>query len=130
MDRVLTGVGGLLIVLVFGACGAQAQTNYRACMNVAVTTGDMKACQTAGLAEADAWLNAAYRKAMDALPVDQQEKLRKSERLWITFRDADCGAFYGKDTGTMASIQGGACMLDRSEQRIQNLAEFSNPLGG
>ncbi len=99
-------------------------------MNVAVTTGDMKACQTAGLAEADARLNAAYRKAMDALPVDQQEKLRKSERLWITFRDADCGAFYGKDTGTMASIQGGACMLDRSEQRIQNLAEFSNPLGG
>jgi uncharacterized protein YecT (DUF1311 family) len=127
MARVLTGFGLLFIVLVFGASGAQAQTKYGACMNVAVTTVDMKACQTAGLAESDARLNAAYRKAMDALPVDQQEKLRKSERLWITFRDADCGAFYGRDTGTMASIQGGACMLDRSEQRIQNLAEFSNP---
>ena len=127
MIRVLIGFGWLLIVLVFGASVAQAQTKYGACMNVAVTTVDMQACQTAGLADADARLNAAYRKAMDALPADQQEKLRKSERLWITFRDADCGAFAGKDTGTMASVQGGACMIDRSEQRIQNLAEFSNP---
>lgn len=126
MDRGLIGFAALFIVLASSAGDARAETKYGACMTVAVSTVEMQACQKAGLAEADVRLNAAYRKAIDALPADQQERLRKSERLWITFRDADCAAFYGNDTGTMAGIQAGGCMIDRSEQRIANLSEFFN----
>lgn len=126
MARRVTGFAWCFGVVAFTAGGAHAESKYDACMNGASSTVAMQDCQMAALAEVDTRLNAAYRKAIDALPVDQQEKLRKSERLWITFRDADCGVFYGNDTGTMATIQGGGCMIERSEQRIQNLAAFSN----
>ncbi len=115
----------VLIVGAFAAPAHAADTAYDSCMNKAVSTRDMQECQKAALAAIDVRLNAAYRKAMAALPADQQEKLRTSERLWIGFREADCQTFYGKETGTMATIQGGACMMDRAEQRILNLAEFS-----
>lgn len=122
----LTIAAGLLAGGIAQAQAAKGSVLDR-CMDTAMATSAMQACQTAGLAEVDVRLNAAYRKAMTALAPDQQEKLRAAERLWINFRQVDCDVFYGKETGTMATVQGGSCMIDHAEQRIVDLKGFSEP---
>ena len=97
---------------------------YAACMARAGTTADMRSCQRAGLSDAGARLTAAYAKALAALPADQQTKLREAERRWLAFRSSDCGVFFGNRTGTIAPVQSGGCMIDRTETRIKNLQEL------
>ncbi len=116
----------LVLVLIAGSASAQPAklSAYDACMSKAQSTVAMQDCQKAGLAAADARLNAVYRKILALLPADQQEKLRKSERAWIAFRDADCDVYIGKETGTMASIDVGACVIARTGERVVTLGGF------
>jgi uncharacterized protein YecT (DUF1311 family) len=114
----------LLAAASCGAAAAQATDTYAACMTKAQTTVAMQDCQKAGLAEVDKQLGDAYARAMAALPEDQKAKLLAAERLWITFRSADCGVFTGKTTGTISTVQVGSCMIDRAKQRIVDLGNF------
>ena len=95
-------------------CSAHANTTYA-----------MVECNKTELARVDARLATAYAKTLAALPSDQQTKLKQSEQMWVAFRKADCGVFYGTSTGTIASVQGGACMISRANRRIADLAEFT-----
>ena len=115
---------GLIVLAALMLTAAPAHAQMEKCFKSAVSTAEMRACQQLGLAEVDARLNAAYRRAMAALAPDRQEKLRRSERAWITFRDLDCDVHVGADTGTLATIEVGSCLIDRREQRIRDLAEF------
>jgi uncharacterized protein YecT (DUF1311 family) len=99
---------------------------YSACMNRAQSTRDMQECQTAGLLDANARLATAYAAALAKLPADQRAKLRKAQALWTLFRKTDCQVFYGAQTGTVATIRGGACVLERTEHRIEDMHDFSN----
>jgi uncharacterized protein YecT (DUF1311 family) len=124
-----THLAALLIVPagLFIACGSPAAAApklaaaYAACMAKANTTLDMKACQQAGLTEANARLAAAYAQALNVLPADQRVKLRAAQRLWIAFRASDCAVFFGSQTGTIAGVEAGSCLIDRTERRIENL---------
>jgi uncharacterized protein YecT (DUF1311 family) len=93
-------------------------------MKKAESTRDMQACQTAGLADANARLGTAYAATLAKLPADQRAKLRKSEALWTNFRKTDCDVFYGDQTGTIATVQGGSCMIERTERRIEDMHDF------
>lgn len=106
------------------ATAAKPAGTYSACMAKANSTRDMQNCQTAGLAEAESGLGAAYTQAIAALPTDQQAQLRAAQRRWIAFRRADCRVFYGRQTGTIATIEGGRCMIDRTHDRINELRDF------
>jgi uncharacterized protein YecT (DUF1311 family) len=97
---------------------------YTACMAKANSTRAMQVCQQAGLADANARLAVAYAKALATLPTDQQAKLREAQRRWIAFRSSDCDVFYGKQSGTIATIEGGDCLIDRTDVRINNLLHF------
>jgi uncharacterized protein YecT (DUF1311 family) len=44
--------------------------------------------------------------------------------LWTTFRASDCDVFYGNETGTIATVQGGSCMIERTERRIEDMHDF------
>jgi uncharacterized protein YecT (DUF1311 family) len=99
---------------------------YSACMNRAQSTRDMQECQTEGLVDANARLATAYAATLAKLPADRQAKLRKAQALWTLFRNADCQVFYGAQSGTMATIRGGACVLERTERRIEDMHDFSN----
>ncbi|MDP4022772.1 lysozyme inhibitor LprI family protein [Methylobacterium sp. NEAU 140] len=123
------GVGaGLVLGLVVAAAPSRAgDEGYRSCMARSASTYASVQCQTAELARVEAELNATYRTVLSALPQDQQEKLRAAERLWVAFRQSDCDVFYGQQTGTIASIQGGDCMIARARQRIRDLKVFTEP---
>jgi uncharacterized protein YecT (DUF1311 family) len=106
------------------AAVATADAAYAACMAKATSTHDMQLCQRAGRAAADARVAAAYADALGALPPDQQAKLRESQRRWTAFRSQDCSVFFGKETGTAATVTAGGCMIDRAEDRIKDLRGF------
>jgi uncharacterized protein YecT (DUF1311 family) len=99
------------------------------------TTVGMMFCT---LAEHDAWddlLNREYRAAMaaaQAADVAEAEHfpehavmadaLRKAQRAWIAFRDAECGFAHAQwGAGTMRQIAGASCHLDMTAQRTIHL---------
>jgi len=104
--------------------GNAAKTIYDACMAKAASTRDMSMCQSAEVARLDGRLAGVLAKALAALPADQSAKLRASQRLWVTFRQSDCDVFYGNETGTIATINGGDCMISRTKDRIVDLQAF------
>lgn len=121
-----------LITTAFAAClplGAHAQETmspaYSACINRAQSTLDMVTCMNAEMDVQDKALNANYQSALAMFPPDQQTKLRKAQRIWLDFRKADCDVFYGKETGTMASIEAGQCMLQHTAKRAEELKRLA-----
>lgn len=117
----VAGCAGAWLLL---AAAGPPPSRLDACLKTAVSTMEMVDCQNAEMARLDALLNAAYAKAMANLPADQQAKLRTAERNWIVFRQSDCEVFYGETTGTIAHIQGGECMIDRTRKRIEDLRKI------
>jgi uncharacterized protein YecT (DUF1311 family) len=101
-----------------------AKTIYDTCMAKAVSTRDMSMCQSAEVVRLDRLLAAALAKAIVSLPADRRAKLRVSQRLWVTFRQHDCEVFYGSEAGTIATIDGGDCMISRTKDRIADLHAF------
>jgi uncharacterized protein YecT (DUF1311 family) len=106
-----------------------ATSSYAACMAKAVSTRDMQACQQHAIMAANARLRTALAAAMRALPADRQAKLKVAQQQWLIFRQSDCEVFYGNDTGTIATVRGGQCVLDRTADRIEQLHDFSRPEG-
>lgn len=125
MKRRVSILAALAALALSGAAMAQdipgTSAAYSACMGRAQSTLDMVTCMNAEMAVQDQALNANYKSALAALPPDQQAKLRKAQRLWLDFRKADCDVFYGKETGTFASIAAGMCMLRHTARRAEDL---------
>jgi uncharacterized protein YecT (DUF1311 family) len=64
-------------------------------------------CQKAKPANLDKRLSAAYQEALKQAECDKQcEQLRKTQRLWLQYREADC-EYYELRGGTIARIYGG-----------------------
>ena len=119
------------IGIVTGACMARPDGS---------TTVGMMFCN---LEERDLWdqgLNAVYGQLMAGeKAADEEERkhfpefanradsLRKAQRAWIAFRDADCGYSYARwGAGSMRQIVGSACLLDMTAQRYLELASYLN----
>jgi uncharacterized protein YecT (DUF1311 family) len=98
---------------------------YSRCMERANSTVDMQTCQQAGLLDANRRLAIALAKTLAALPPDQREKLSEAQQRWTDFRQSDCRVFYGKSAGSVATVRGGSCMIERTESRIGELTIFA-----
>ena len=113
----------------FAMCGPQARAQeagsespaLKACLAKAETTASVVGCQNDEMAVLDRALNDVYKTALAGLPTDQKMKLRAAQRAWLDFRTRDCDVFYGKETGTIASIEAGACMLTHTMRRVDDL---------
>ncbi|MBT8379336.1 MAG: DUF1311 domain-containing protein [Ignavibacteria bacterium] len=71
------------------------------------TTIGMINCIQTAMEEWDAELNKYYKRLMNTLNTDEQEKLRDAQRQWLVFRDKEfefIGMRYGKMEGTMFNI--------------------------
>jgi len=86
-----------------------------------VATPDISACIDSNLEEADAQLNAVYSKLFSLL--EDPSNLRKSERAWITFRDANCEFLWGKKykSERMAFT---SCLEKKTLERTQELQNY------
>jgi uncharacterized protein YecT (DUF1311 family) len=74
----------------------------------------------------DARLNAAYQTAMGQLDGDRADELRDVQRAWIAYRDANC-LFYRMGEGTIAAIEGNACMFGLTRDRALELETMNSP---
>lgn len=111
------------VLLLLGSTLAQAESAaFGSCMKAAQTTASMSACGQAELKREDARLNQAYKQAMASLEPAQQGKLRDAQRLWLKYRDANCALYYTLTGGTMDILNGGACTLDMTKARADELA--------
>lgn len=95
------------------------------CQN-ASTTIEMKECASADLQKADKALNATYKKLMAKLPDNiAKDKLKKSQRAWIAFRDAN--AEFSADQmrgGTGEGLLYTGTVTQMTKQREMELAGY------
>ena len=91
------------------------------------STYEIVDCQKGKLAVLDKRLNAAYQQALkQAVSDKQREQLRKAQRLWVQYRDANC-EYYELGEGTIARVYGGSCMLDLTRTRAEELEQAVRP---
>lgn len=85
-------------------------------------TSDMVRCLAETTGKWDKRLNAAYREALNdkETPKEQREQLRKAQRLWLQFRDANC-EYYALGEGSISRLNAGSCLLDMTKARAKEL---------
>jgi uncharacterized protein YecT (DUF1311 family) len=86
------------------------------------STYEIVDCLEAQTAQWDKRMNAAYQEALKDAEPKQREQLRKAQRLWIQFRDANC-LYYDLGEGTIARIEAGYCMKDLTKTRAVELED-------
>ncbi len=102
---------------------------YRRCVDTVVSDNDTAACANA---EADRWdrrLNAAYRLDLDSISPAEQADLRRAQRAWTAFRQADwTSRQHGEDWGSSAAVNAARTRLRLTAERVLQLEAF--PPGG
>ena len=114
-------------------CALPARAEDKIDCENAASTYEINTCADRELEKADAALNATYAKVLAKIAATNQEKpydpksweeaLRKSQRAWIAYRDADCKdlvpmAWTG-GSGTSADVLG--CLIEKTEARTKEL---------
>lgn len=98
---------------------------YKACMErFSGTTNDMVGCMTAETKRQDTRLNLAYQAALTAQSPERQKQLQAAQRLWLQFRDANCGFYQDPKGGTLARLGANDCMMTSTAQRASELEGF------
>jgi uncharacterized protein YecT (DUF1311 family) len=87
-----------------------------------VSTYEMVECLNVKTAYWDKRMTIAYQFALKAGEAKQREQLRKAQRLWIQYRDANC-LYYDLGEGTIARIEAGYCMKDLTKTRAVELED-------
>lgn len=121
--------GSLFVASIFMAissASAFADDGYSAAYSACVSraegeTSALVDCSSEELAKQDARLNKAYKTAMGVLSAENKQKLLDAQRLWVKFRDADCGVYYSLSGGTMDMLNGSGCELAMTKERAESL---------
>lgn len=95
---------------------------YSRCMNKAGgVTVEMRECIGSETHVHDQRLNKNYKAAMAVLEAPQQTLLRDAQRLWVKYRDANCGMYGQLTGGTMDLIVADDCFLNMTKLRADEL---------
>ena len=86
----------------------------------AQTTLGMVTCVQAETTLWDQRLNLAYRELMQRSDAGQQQPLKVAQRLWIRYRDANCG-FYASAEGSIRQIDAAQCLRAMTQARACEL---------
>jgi len=72
----------------------------------------------------DKRLNAAYAKALAALPASRKASLRTAQRTWIAYRDQWCDITYDRESGSAERIAANQCGLEETILQTMKLEEL------
>lgn len=82
----------------------------------------LKDCDAAELDRREAVLNKFYKQVLRAVNPGRQAELRKAERAWVVFADAECAFRMSAEAGGMnAPLLYNACRLELIARRIDDL---------
>lgn len=89
------------------------------------TTIGMVECTTRETAWWDERLNRSYKTLKDHFPAEEFDALRKAQRAWVQYRDANCQFeyFYWRE-GTIRSVFGASCYLQMTAERALDLESY------
>jgi uncharacterized protein YecT (DUF1311 family) len=108
---------GLLTVHCPGAKGADCKD--------ATTTAAMRACENTRYQQSDQEMQVAYGQLMNKLEPIRKEKLRRAQRAWIVFRDANAEFLAGAaEDGTLAPLIRISALADLTEARTKELRQL------
>jgi uncharacterized protein YecT (DUF1311 family) len=86
-------------------------------------------CVQAKTTVADQRLNAAYKALQARIDASQRQPLLAAQRLWLQYRDANCG-FYGVQDGSIRQVQAAECIRSMTEDRARELEKAMTLIGG
>lgn len=123
--------GSIASLLLVTAVSANA-SEYQRCYN-AGNTIEVNACLSDVLKKEDAKLNWTYRHVLGALKqsaasgsdayADARVGLIKAQKLWIQYRDVDCGAVYEAwREGSIRGTKQVVCEIEKTMHRTKELA--------
>ena len=88
---------------------------------------DMNACADQDFQAADALLNKVYKDASKDLDAHALDLLRKAQRAWITFRDAECTyETVGDEGGSIQPMDYSLCLTRLTKFRTKELSAGGN----
>lgn len=92
------------------------------CNQVTLTQNDLNVCAERAYQQADGALNGAYHRLMNKLDPAGKEKLRKAQKAWLGYRDAQC-VFntMGSENGSIHSMLFSRCREDLTRQQTKIL---------
>ena len=82
----------------FQPCGDKLHTRIVECIKAKPNAADQR-------------LNTAYKALQAQIDAPQHQPLLAAQRLWLQYRDANCG-FYGVQDGSIRQVQAAECTLD------------------
>ena len=98
---------------------------YTICMNGPQAsqgvTMTMLNCGSKELKHQDKRLNSAYKALKKNLSKSRQKELLTAQRLWIKYRDANCGFYNDPNGGTMHRLFAQECFMDATRSRADEL---------
>jgi uncharacterized protein YecT (DUF1311 family) len=99
--------------------------SYDKCMDKSGgVTSSMLDCGNAEIKIQDTKLNKAYKNAMKALEPKKQTELKDVQRLWVKYRDAQCGFYNELTGGTIDSLNASSCFLNMTAERAEEIKGF------
>ncbi|HEY2393484.1 MAG TPA: lysozyme inhibitor LprI family protein [Candidatus Angelobacter sp.] len=112
----------IILFFVFSAT-AFSGTLFAEC-DKAYTTADMISCFGQAWKKADIELNRVYQLSFKGLDAKDATNLRKAQRTWVAYRDAQCNAEYGMwDGGSGAEPVRLQCLFAMTQLRTKELQE-------
>ena len=98
---------------------------HAACMDKSGgTTMGMIDCIDAEYRRQDVRLNKAYKALMADQTAPRKTQLQQAQRLWISYRDANCRFYDDPDGGTLARVNANDCMMSATADRAHELENF------
>ena len=89
--------------------------------NAAAVTPDVISCISVETELQDRRLNVAYKKLQAELTSGQQSQLKKAQRAWVGYRDANSSYYYDPDGGQDARIASAFQYLNMTAERVKEL---------
>jgi len=103
---------------------ARYSTDYEGCMHKAGSTLDMVTCADHENERWDARMNRALQSRLGAFNDHQRTALKRAQKAWTEFREADCAAYEDDDAGSISRIDASQCVLRRTVERTLELEAF------
>jgi len=88
-------------------------------------------CYGAEYTRQDRRLNVAYRKLLARVSKSKAEELRKVQRAWVAYVEAECNFLYDNEelSGTLDRLSASACNVTERARRAADLEGFLAKLG-
>lgn len=89
----------------------------------------MRACNDGEMGRLNSKLNSAYQALMHRLSdAEEKEALRRSERAWLSFMEAQCAMKLWDPGGTLGQVAADTCGMDMTAERIEFLRSYGKDL--